>query len=181
MTSSFDSLEYPRPIERLIDPGHDDRSTSAIDLEKKLESFDFAAAVAPRPVVDEEMAQCCASGLWLKHHFLHRSHEISQQIHSSTGSYWHGIMHRLEGDFGNAKYWFRKVGDHPIFPSLASAAHTVDPKSFADASHWDPYSFVDHCKEAAGESVSDSTLLEVASLEWNLLFAYCFRQALQIE
>jgi len=68
------------------------------------EAFDHAEIVGP------EMARCCLSGVWLMHDFLDESHTISQGIATSSGSFWHGIMHRREGDFSNAKYWFRKVG-----------------------------------------------------------------------
>ena len=44
------------------------------------------------------------SGLWLYVDELDRSHRISQQIPDATGSFWHGIMHRREGDFGNSHY-----------------------------------------------------------------------------
>jgi len=44
---------------------------------------------------------------------LAEAHEIAQNDESELGNYWHGIMHRLEGDYGNAKYWFRKAGDWP--------------------------------------------------------------------
>ena len=50
-----------------------------------------------------------ASALWLYVDELDRSHTISQGIHTATGSYWHGIMHRREGDFGNSHYWFTKA------------------------------------------------------------------------
>ncbi len=59
------------------------------------------------------------SALWLLAGDLDRSHEISQRIDTREGAFWHGIMHRREGDFWNAKYWFRKVGNHPVFVQLA--------------------------------------------------------------
>jgi hypothetical protein len=51
------------------------------------------------------------AGLWLYVDELDRSHAISQNLHSSLGAAWHGVMHRREGDFANAKYWFRRAGD----------------------------------------------------------------------
>lgn len=55
-----------------------------------------------------------ATGLWLYVDNLERSHTISQEIHSTTGSYWHGIMHRREGDFSNSRYWHRRAAGHPL-------------------------------------------------------------------
>ena len=55
------------------------------------------------------MAACCLAGVWLLHDYLDESHTISQRIDTPSGSFWHGIMHRREGDFSNAKYWFRPL------------------------------------------------------------------------
>ncbi len=121
-------------------------------------------------VDDESMAQCCISGLWLLHGYLDQSHRISQQVDSPTGSYWHGIMHRREGDYGNSKYWFRRVGNHVIWEQLAQ-----DSVIFKN-SIWDPYRFVDLCEEFAGTGTDMEKSLEEAQMrEWELLFAYSYR------
>ena len=65
------------------------------------------------------------AGLWLLAGELDRSHDISQTLDSPTGSYWHGIMHRREGDFSNARYWMRRAGGHPVFEELASQLASV--------------------------------------------------------
>lgn len=126
---------------------------------------DFTPAeLFPGGVSDQDMAACCVSGLWLLHNFLDDSHEISQSIHSPEGSYWHGIMHRLEGDFWNSKYWYRKVGDHPVFESIGN--------------NWDPYEFVDACESAERGSDEDvANVQRIAAQEWAALFEYCFEQA----
>ncbi|MFO0222939.1 MAG: hypothetical protein ACK56E_06450, partial [Planctomyces sp.] len=67
-------------------------------------------------------AQCFAAGLLLYWDFAEESHQISQTMerrgNPRTADYWHGIMHRREPDAGNAGYWFRRVGDHPVLRQL---------------------------------------------------------------
>ncbi|MDX2066073.1 MAG: hypothetical protein SFX74_10050 [Fimbriimonadaceae bacterium] len=41
----------------------------------------------------------------------HAAHELAQVDETPVGSYWHGVLHRTEGDFGNAGYWFRRSGN----------------------------------------------------------------------
>jgi hypothetical protein len=38
------------------------------------------------------------------------AHNIAQDIHSDDGSWIHAYLHRVEGDNGNALYWYRKAG-----------------------------------------------------------------------
>jgi len=152
-----------------------------------LQGLTIEKAFDGQKVKDKSMAQCCLSGLWLLHGYLDRSHQISQQVGSPTGSYWHGIMHRRDGDYGNSKYWFRRVGNHVIWKQLAlDAARTMNESGKAGkhavtlkSSVWDPYSFVDLCKEFAGTSTEMETRLqEVQMREWELLFAYTYAKAL---
>lgn len=141
-----------------------------------LASFDPATAFAPHAVHDPSMAAACHAGLWLYHDFLDESHTLSQGIDTPTGSYWHGIMHRREPDAGNAAYWFRRVGRHPVFEPLADHARRLGltPRSAA----WDPFAFIDLCDGERGtNSPRESLLCQVQRCEWDLLFDWCFHRA----
>jgi hypothetical protein len=146
----------------------------------RLASLTAESLVAPHALADRAMAQCCLAGLWLRFDFLDESHRISQDIDTTTGSYWHGIMHRREPDYGNAKYWFRRVGKHPVFERLGEAFNEK-ARFVMNGSTWDPFRFVDLCERASQEPESLGELCrDVQELEWELLFYYCYRQAAEI-
>jgi hypothetical protein len=135
----------------------------------------------------KDAARCCISGLWLWHDFLDESHAISQDIDMAEGSYWHAIMHRREPDYGNAKYWFHRVGQHAVFGPLAAAARELAGQAQLDApakflatrAGWDPFAFVDLCEAIAhGRSRCEQLAREVARAEWRLLFDQCYRLAI---
>lgn len=133
----------------------------------------FGGAKVCRP----ELAQCCRAGLWLLHDFLDESHAISQDIAGADGSYWHAILHRREPDASNAAYWFRRVGDHPIYKPLAAAAESLGLRLKHD--RWDPYEFVEMCEQHRGTGTAEEELLRTLQCaEWDLLFAHRYAHAI---
>jgi hypothetical protein len=118
------------------------------------------------------MPEAARAGLYLLAGFWDEAHEIAQSIGTPDGSYWHAIVHRQEPDAGNAAYWFRRVGQHAIFPALADRAAEIDP---ALGGRWDPYGFIDYCERAARQPGSEleRRALEIQQAEWELLFDRC--------
>jgi hypothetical protein len=136
--------------------------------------------------VDANMAACCIAAVWLLHDYLDESHKISQAIDTATGSFWHAIMHRREGDFSNARYWFRHVGPHPVFGAIGqratelAAARGEEPlvRKLAASGTWDPFAFVELCRAAIGGPANLRDLcLDIQQAEYELLFDYCYRAA----
>ncbi len=124
------------------------------------------------------------AGLLLWNDDLDASHTISQNISDATGSFWHAIMHRREGDASNAKYWWRRTDAHPAFGAVQQAVLAVlesetsaPAQNFADelrrAQTWLPERFVDAC--AAGKP-SGNWLLRVQTAEIETLLNWCFAQ-----
>jgi len=123
-----------------------------------------------------KLPESARAGLLLHAGFWDEAHEIAQAIENPDGSYWHAIVHRQEPDAGNAGYWFRLVGSHPIFPALARGAAVIEP---ALGDRWDPFRFVDYCEKGAQQPGSDleRRAVEIQQIEWELLFDYCFNSA----
>lgn len=151
-----------------------------------LECLSVEAVVAPRVPRDREAAAACCAGLWLRYDFLDESHRISQDIDTPDGSYWHGLMHRREMDFGNANYWFRRIGRHPVFSELSiEAARIAKPQAtdrtvafLIEQDEWDPLAFVDLCERVIGSGSKVEMLCrEIQRREWDLLFDFCYRKA----
>lgn len=142
--------------------------------------------VAPHRLGSRDMALACLAGLWLRHDFLEESHRISQDLENPTGSFWHGILHRREGDFSNAKYWFRRVGSHPVFGPLATEASDLAGESkepgaelLTQTGAWDSLRFVDLCQRAIeGPAPLRQLCMQIQQIEWQLLFDYCYGQAI---
>lgn len=57
---------------------------------------------------------------YLRHGDWQRAHEIVQADESAFGCWAHGIVHLMEGDVGNARYWYRRA--HRAYPSGVDAA-----------------------------------------------------------
>ncbi len=187
--SSFHPRAYGPVLAPLVDvdrrrslgPGTPDRTAR-----------DALAALTPETafggvsVADRDMAACVTSAVWLVHDFLDESHTISQGVDTTSGSFWHGIMHRREGDFSNAKYWFRRVGRHPVCDGLAlraaglieTAAAGGDAGRVVAGGGWDPFAFVDLCAAAQrGHDDLADLCLNMQQSEWELLFDFCYRAA----
>jgi hypothetical protein len=119
----------------------------------------FPGAVKP------ELAQ---AGLWLYFGFFDESHSIAQDVKTADGSYWHAVLHRMEPDAFNSGYWFRRVGQHPLFAEVHAAAREL---GYPAGTRWDPLAFIDACEHV---TPSNQTLLQQVQLaEWQLLFHYC--------
>ena len=115
-------------------------------------------AVLKSPAVGDQPA--LQSALWLYVDELDLSHEISQTLKDATGSYWHGIMHRREGDFSNSHYWFNRTGAHPAMASLPG---------------YDGHGLVDEV--AAARPANPRDVVQKQREEWANLFAWCARNA----
>lgn len=121
-------------------------------------------AAAELTIVDRDAFSCCLAAVWLLHGYLDEAHALCQDVPKPSGSYWHGVMHRREGDYGNAQYWFRRAGDHP-----AGAQISAD---------WDPLAFVDEVRHAVKHGGARAGwCVTQQCAEWRAFFDWCWREA----
>ncbi len=177
----FQSAHYSPAITALLDRNGGGRR--ALPLVRKPEfsvpaEKTLVAAKAPELFPDAFAAEAALAGLHLYLGDWARAHEVSQNIDSPEGRYWHAIVHRMEPDASNAGYWFRALGQHPIFGQLwreARAIVAMHGLPLTAGENWDPFAFVKICGEGAARpgSALERAACDVQLLEWQLLFDYC--------
>lgn len=122
------------------------------------------------PVVDSQAATALAAGLYLHFDFWHESHELAQTLDTPEGAYWHAILHRREPDPGNAKYWFRELGRHPVADQMAH-----------EPGYGSAVEFVELAERVRGSGGPlEQRARELQRLEWQRLFEYCHGLALRL-
>ncbi len=129
----------------------------------------FANSQSPREAL---------AGLWLYFSCIDESHSISQNLHTPDGCYWHGILHRLEPDNWNAKYWLRQASPHPIHADLRKAAAKIastPANAVTIPTTWDSLWFADLHDAVIHDSAHPlrQQVLLIQLAEWQLLFHHC--------
>src|SRR4051795_10421415 len=88
----------------------------------------MTGSVTPHAISNGRVFALVRGGLLYAVDAIHEAHTIFQDNNGDLAAYWHGMMHRREGDFDNARYWFRRAGTQPFFATAhsAAAAHSAD-------------------------------------------------------
>lgn len=166
---------------RALDAGRPDAA-----VRRALELATVEAAFAQATIVDRDMATAALAGVWLVHDFLDESHALSQRVDTPTGAFWHGVMHRREGDYANAKYWFRRADGHEALDLIGARLHAVAaPETLGPLVRrrtsgvwYDPAAMTDACQQALRARGGDVALLQrVQQAEWEALFDFSYRRA----
>jgi hypothetical protein len=149
-----------------------------------LPSLSESAWVAVFPSVPQRTRLNLSAGLLQIHDFWHASHDAAQRADDlgerEFSAYWHGIAHRREPDAGNAAYWFRRVGKHPVHKPLAEAGRTLlDQEGDAQLADrlipggaWNSMVMIELCTQARPGTREETLARKLQRLEmWLLLEA----------
>jgi len=154
----FNALPVNKAMDHLVVNGH-----GANEHAPLLEAILQDPALQDKPSL--------VAGLWLYVDDLEKAHEASQEVHRPSGSFWHAIMHRREGDFGNSHYWLKKIGQHPVL----SRVNTSGGGGAAGTAigGYEPHQFVDRVERAHAQDSDSPDLVAMQRLEWVALFEHC--------
>ncbi len=140
--------------------------------------------------INAPYGNACLAAAYLFIDHWDTAHRIAQDLPTREGSYWHAIIHRREPDYWNSKYWFRRVGEHPVYPLLVQKIQSLPLNAelekiiqqITQDNRWDPFAFVDACEHAPQKGEQAVSACEmIQDLEFKVLFQYCYERAIGIE
>ncbi|MBX3745754.1 MAG: hypothetical protein KF833_10650 [Verrucomicrobiae bacterium] len=110
------------------------------------------------------------------------AHGLVQDLAGGDAAWVHGIIHRREPDYSNARYWFHRVGSHGLLERLAEGAapmlagHASLPYRLIRDGEWDPMAFIDAvalvARPGGGEKEAIGLLRALQGLEIRMLAAH---------
>ena len=114
-------------------------------------------AILANPHLDRRYCELSRAAVLLWHDHFEAAHELAQEVEGVDGSLMHGLIHRREPDFSNARYWFRRVGTaHPSFDcvvgkvkiALMGMKSELVARQLIPNDKWHPLGFVDFVEDA---------------------------------
>ena len=70
---------------------------------------DFLSHISKEDCPNDDWPELIQAMWWAKKGDWEMAHDIAQDVESSDGSWVHAYLHRVEGDLGNAGYWYRRA------------------------------------------------------------------------
>jgi hypothetical protein len=140
------------------------------------------------------------AALMEKNDDLESCHRICQEAGQDDvcGNYWHGIVHRREPDFENARGWFRRTEGLTAYTEIYTGVlgflqrvlqvpeyGEAREKALAFMQHlrargsWDPIYLVDMCEACLerGSGAEVKMLEEIQEVEFDVLFGWTYASA----
>ncbi len=70
----------------------------------------FLTSIRQDKTPPEESSSSLAALWWIKKGDWNKAHDLAEADKTSDGNWVHAYLHRVEGDIGNATYWYTRAG-----------------------------------------------------------------------
>jgi hypothetical protein len=119
---------------------------------------------------NDSETKCIRSLLFLVAGGIEQAHGIVQELSTSGAAYVHGMIHRIDDDFDNARYWFRRAGHGP---ATAEMYRRAAANSLTITSHpiWDPILLTDMLEASRTSRVTDE-MRTILTIEYEVLLQF---------
>ena len=86
---------------------------------------EFNQSVRARPQPPDGLSAALQALWWMARGDWDRAHTVAQEDASREGSWVHAHLHRVEGDEGNAGYWYARAGRPPAHHGLEAERDAI--------------------------------------------------------
>lgn len=172
---------YPDFIERLLlheETLHDPlpREPSNWEIVLRIREAGAATVLSGAGPAAAPLLPAVRGGLFYYHNALDDARREFAGGSGEITAYWHGMVHRREGDFENARQWMRRAGVLPVFAGMQARAGDASPH-MARSPGWDPFLFIHLCEQFKyGETAYRAEIIHLQKVEFAVLFDYVWRQ-----
>lgn len=145
-----------------------ERRAGVLPAREVLASLD---AVGVGRGVQGKAGECFRALVLVWHDHLDAAHGLVQDLSGADAAWVHGIVHRREPDYSNARYWFHRVGQHEVLEPLAEAVapmlaeHAALPYRLIRDGRWEPFAFIDAVLGALREPRDPEMVQLIRSLQ----------------
>jgi hypothetical protein len=165
----YSGMSYPAFISDIL---HNARSPRVSAQEPPPDKQLIKRIAQDREIAEGEgpEAKCIRSLLFLLAGGLDHAHRIVQELSTTDAAYIHGMIHRLDDDFDNARYWFQRAS---MEAAAAEMYRRAAANSLTVASHpvWDPMLVTDMVETSRTNGVTDE-LRAVLKIEFDVLLQF---------
>lgn len=112
-----------------------------------------------------------AAGLWLYVGDFAHARQAVEADPSPAGAFWRAILHRREGHYEEALYWYGRASHHPAMEAINLSGGPAGAGS--EVAGFDPVAFVGHVRRHVQDVHPPADLQALQHHEWAVLFRWC--------
>lgn len=96
----------------------------------RMKQAEFVSSIESSPEPLATLSTELQSLWWLKKGDWNKAHDLAQDAGTKQGDWVHAHLHRVEGDLGNADYWYSRAGKPVCRDELSKEWHEITAELF---------------------------------------------------